>query len=112
MRFAKIILPVALALIALPAVSFAQTTDTPKIDQRQTNQQQRIGAGVTNGSLTSRETTRLEKGETKIQNMETKAKADGTVTKAEKRRITAAQNAESKRIAVQKHDAQTQGTQK
>jgi hypothetical protein len=112
MHLAKIILPVALALIALPAVAFAQTTDTPKIDQRQTNQQQRIGQGLESGQVTAKEGVKLEKGQARVQTIETKAKADGTVTKAEKAKITHAQNVQSKKIAVQKHDAQTQGTQK
>jgi hypothetical protein len=112
MRFAKIILPIAFALIAAPAVAFAQTSDTPKIDQRQTNQQQRIGQGLESGQVTAKEGVKLEKGQARVQNVETKAKADGTVTKAEKAKITHAQNVQSKKIAVQKHDAQTQGTQK
>jgi hypothetical protein len=38
--------------------------------------------------------------------METRAKADGTVTGQERRRLHHAQNVESKRIYRQKHDAQ------
>ena len=92
------------ALIALPTLVSAQTT--PRIDQRQANQEQRIDQGVSSGQLNKREARRLEKGQTRVNRMENRAKADGTVTNQERRRITKAQNVQSKRIYRQKHDAQ------
>jgi hypothetical protein len=99
-----------LVIAALPAFAFAQaapaTPATPGIDKRQAEQQKRIDQGVKSGQLTNREAARLEKGQAKVQRMETKAKADGVVTAKERRQITREQNKQSKRIAREKHDAQ------
>lgn len=89
----------------LPLLATAQT-DTPRIDQRQLNQAQRIEQGVTSGALTAREAGRLERQEGRIENMESKAKADGRVTAKERHRLRQAQKNESQRIYRQKHDAQ------
>ena len=91
------------AAIALPAT--AQTA-TPRVDQRQANQDKRIQQGVQSGQLNAPEAARLEKGQANVQKMEDKAKADGTVTKAERAKIHKAQKLQSKRIARQKHDKQ------
>jgi hypothetical protein len=98
----------ALVIAALPAMAFAQTTTpaTPRIDQRQAEQQKRIDQGVKSGELTRRETAKLEKGQAKVQRMEAKAKADGVVTAKERKQIAREQNKQSKRIAREKHDAQ------
>ncbi len=93
----------ALVLVA-PLLALAQPT--PGIDQRQANQEQRIQQGVQSGSLTPREAARLEQGQTHVQNMENRAKADGVVTAGERARIQNAQDNQSKRIAKQKHDRQ------
>jgi len=96
-----------LVIAALPALAFAQATPaTPKIDKRQTEQQQRIGQGVQSGQLTKREAARLEKGQAKVQRMETRAKADGVVTAKERKQIAHEQNKQSRRIAAEKHDRQ------
>lgn len=97
----------ALVIAALPALAFAQATPaTPRIDQRQAEQQRRIDQGVNSGALTGRETARLEKGQAKIERMEARVKADGVVTAKEERKITREQDKQSKRIAHEKHDAQ------
>ena len=49
---------------------------------------------------------RLEQGQNKVERLESKAQADGTVTPAEKRRLEQAQDVQNKRIYRQKHDAQ------
>jgi hypothetical protein len=92
-------------LVAAPA-AFAQSTSTPGIDQRVVNQQERIANGVASGQLTGREANRLEHGEQRILKAEQAAKADGTVTKKERRRLQRMENKESARIYQQKHDAQ------
>jgi hypothetical protein len=89
--------------IAVPA--FAQA-NTPGIDQRQINQEQRIDQGVASGQLNQRETNRLERGQQRVDNMENRAKSDGVVTARERTRLQHAQNVESKRIYRQKHDRQ------
>lgn len=97
------------ALIALlavvPTLAFAQA-GTPRVDQRQQNQEQRIDQGVASGSLTTREANRLERGQQHVDNIENRAKADGVVTRQERARLHQAQNVQSRRIATQKHDRQ------
>ena len=96
----------ALLITAFTLPAFAQTTTTPRIDQRQANQQQRIGQGVASGALTEKEATSMDKGQAHVQSMENKAAADGKVTMKEKARIEHAQDVQSKRIYRQKHDRQ------
>lgn len=95
----------AVALIA-PMLAAAQTTSTPRVDQRQVNQDARIDKGVQSGSLTQKEAAKLDKGQTHVQNMENKAMADGTVNKKEVSRIEHAQDQQSKKVYRQKHDRQ------
>ena len=101
---------IALLIAALPGLALAQSTDTkstPRIDQRQAEQQKRIDEGVKSGQLTDKEAKRLEKGQKRIQKMEDKAMADGKMTKKERARIEHAQDEESKKIYREKHDKQT-----
>ena len=92
------------SLSALPAL--AQTTSTPRIDQRQANQQKRIDAGTKSGQLTPQEAARLQKGQTRVQKAEDKAMADGKMTAKERARIEKMQDRESKRIARERDDKQ------
>ena len=94
---------------AVPLAAFAQTApapSTPRVDQRQVNQEQRIQHGVQSGSLTQKEAGKLEKGQDHVQKVEDKAKADGKVTPKERERLQQAQNNQSKKIDHQKHDKQ------
>ena len=103
MKAVKFVTIAALA-ISLPAL--AQTASTPRIDQRQANQERRIEQGEKSGALTQKEAARLEKGQARVQRMEDKAAADGRITPRERRRIEHAQNVESKKIYREKHDKQ------
>ncbi len=103
----SIIAAVVIAAFALPGLSLAQTASTPRVDQRQENQQKRIDQGVKSGELTKKEARRLDKGQARVEKIENKAVADGTVTNKEKVRIERAQDTQSKRIYKQKHDNQT-----
>jgi hypothetical protein len=96
----------AALLIAGTAFSPDATAGTPRADQRQQNQAQRIRQGVASGELTARETKRLVKGQRHVNRLERGAKADGDVTAAERLRIEKAQDRQSRRIYRQKHDAQ------
>ena len=96
-------------LLAATGAAFAQTpagTATPRIDQREANQQQRIAKGVASGQLTPRETQKLEKREAHIAADTARAKSDGKVTRAERARLTREQDRASRAIHKQKHDAQ------
>ena len=97
---------VTLAVASLGAFAQAASTATPRIDQREANQQQRIAAGAASGQLTAKETNRLETQQARINTAEANAKADGTVTKHERRRLQRLQDRASKDIHHQKHDAQ------
>ena len=71
MKSKSSLLLVVLAAFTLPVL--AQTA-TPKVDERQANQQKRIDQGVASGQLTGKEAARLEKGQERVQQMEDKAK--------------------------------------
>lgn len=103
MKSVSTLLVAVIAAFALPVLA---QTNTPNIDQRQANQQQRIDQGVKSGQLTGKEAARLEKGQEHVQKVEDKAKADGVVTKKERARIQHAENVQSRHIAKQKHDRQ------
>ena len=97
-----------LAIASLGAYAQAATAPaTPRVDQREVNQDARIQQGVASGQLNAKETYRLEKEQAVINKAENKAKADGKVTKAERRKLQHMQNRASKDIHAQKHDAQT-----
>lgn len=81
----------------------------PSIAQRKENQQDRIANGAKSGQLTAGETGKLESKEAAI-NHETKmdrAANGGKLTPAEKAQINHQQNAVSKQIYQDKHNANT-----
>ena len=99
-----------LAILASAALPVAAQTATPRVDQRQANQEARIQQGVQTGELTPKEASKLEKGQAKVQQKEDKAKADGQVTKKERAKLAKAQDKQGKKIRKQKHDKQKQAT--
>ncbi|MBU1366130.1 MAG: hypothetical protein KKE51_20115 [Gammaproteobacteria bacterium] len=101
----KIVKSIAVLSLVLPALAFAQA-NTPRVDQRQANQEQRIDQGVASGSLTQREANRIDRGQQHVDNMENRAKSDGVVTRRERARLHQAQEVQSRRIYAQKHDRQ------
>ncbi len=97
----------ATLLAAASIGAFAQNAATPRVDQREANQQARIANGAASGELTGKETVRLGREQATIHKAATQAKADGTVTRRERKRLHRMQNASSRGIHHQKHDAQT-----
>jgi len=103
---------VAAAVLAFVSVgSFAQTApdaaaSTPRIDKRQTLQQQRIDKAQASGALNEKEAGRLEKRQEHVANVEEKTKADGTVTAKERVRVRRAEHRNSRAIHHQAHDKQ------
>jgi hypothetical protein len=78
-----------------------------RVNQRQARQSHRISQGVSNGSLTARETNRLQRREANIARYEAKSRADGHgYTARERARTQRMQNRTSRAIYHQKHDAQ------
>ena len=101
------------AALSMPAVAQSSTpttdgnTRTPVINQRQRNQQKRIGQGVQSGQLTARETTQLERQQANIQATKKADKADGNMTPQERAQLARMQNHASKTIYRDKHNNRT-----
>ena len=93
--------------VALIGFAGLPTAEAGEIKNREERQQGRIAEGIESGQLTAREAARLERGQAKIEADRQKALADGTLTKKEKAKLTREQNAASRQIYRQKHDAQT-----
>jgi uncharacterized membrane protein YebE (DUF533 family) len=107
MKISTLIASIALALTANAfAQAPADPAATPRIDQRQANQQNRINQGVASGQLTPREQAHMQKRQNHIASDKAAAKSDGVVTKQERAHIRHEQNRASKRIHKQKHDRQ------
>lgn len=105
-----------LALVAPAALSVgaaqAQSTDVPghprvnEVNQRIDNQQQRIDAGVANGTITPTQAARDERHDTNIAQRASAAEArhGGHLTAAETRRLNRAENRNSRAIHRQRHN--------
>ena len=96
------------ALLAGTATLTFAADEKGRIQQRKENQQKRIAQGVKSGSLTPRETGRIEHQESKLNKEVRHDRVDGGgLTNKEKAKINRQQNKLSKEIYNQKHDAQT-----
>jgi len=96
----------ALACLGAMAQAASAPAATPRVDQRQANQEKRIDQGVASGELTRREAHRLAREQGAIDKAENHAKADGTVTHHERKRLHRMQRHASHDIHHQKHDVQ------
>jgi hypothetical protein len=116
MNLTKLALIATLALA--PVAIFAQTpstatpTPTPgqhdyNINQRKTDQQDRIAQGVKSGQLTAGETSHLERQEAGINKEERgmRAQDNGHLTKSDRSTLHKQQNQESRRIYRDKHNS-------
>ena len=102
-----------LALIAAGATAAnAYGTSTRDIDRTQANEQARINAGVRDGSLTRGEAARLQAEQRRIEHMESRAKADGHISRAEHDRIRRAQEEASRHIYQERHDSQSRNSRR
>jgi hypothetical protein len=101
----RILIAVSGMTLFMNGFVYAQT-ETPVIDQRQMNQEQRIDQGISSGQLNRREARRLDRQQDRIDRMENRANSDDVVTGKERARIGAAQNRASRHIAREKHDRQ------
>jgi opacity protein-like surface antigen len=99
----KLVLLTMSAVVLMTGVAFAEN-ETPRIDQRKTNQEQRVDQGIAGEQLNEREADRLNTQQGHINKMEDKAKSDGVMTKKERARIVAAQDRAARHIAREKHD--------
>ena len=98
----KVLTIAVLAALSLPA--YAETYSTPRVDQRQDNQERRIEQGMRTGQLTPREAARLERGQARIRQMERQALADGHISRRERAAIDREQEKQNQLIAQLKHN--------
>jgi hypothetical protein len=114
MRAMRFVLGTAILTGMFLPAAFAQSTSTstttpPTIQQRKDNQQDRIANGVQDGQLTAGETKNLENKEAGINSEEKTMRADdnGHLTSADRSKINNQQNAVSKDVYQDKHNANT-----
>lgn len=108
-RMLRLVSPFALVLISagpLWAQTAAPASTAPAHTQRDINQEKRIEMGLQSGQLNTREAARLQKQQAHIDQMESNALRDGTLSKQERARIDAAQDRASANIWTQRHDGQ------
>ena len=98
------------AIFAQEAVVTAPAKKPAVIAKRKEVQQKRIANGVQNGSLTPKETAKLETRETRNNQVIAAERSanGGTLTADQKRQAVRRQNSISRDITKEKHDAQTQ----
>lgn len=119
-RFVKSLFVLAVGGLMSVGVALAQNGAEPvredpghprvnQVDQRQANQQERIGQGLKSGSLTAGEATHLEKNEAKIQRQKRADMAanGGHLTTQEQNKLNREQNAQSHAIYRDKHNSRT-----
>ena len=100
MRIASIAAVVSLGLVLSSAPAFAQN-----VNKRQAHQQHRIAEGIENGTLTPKETARLEKQEARINQLEAKDRqSGGGLSPKERNELNRLLNSESHKIYVAKHN--------
>lgn len=79
-------------------------TRSPGINRRQAHQQERINRGIRKGSLTPRETYRLQRQQANIKAQEARFKSDGKLNKRERRVLNHRLNRSSQNIYNKKHN--------
>lgn len=104
-----------LGLVAFSALisgtAMAQDTSVPdhprvnEVNQRRSNQQNRIQAGEAQGTINGKQAARDEKQDANIAQRESaeEAKHGGHLTKGEDRRLNRSENHDSRRIRRQRH---------
>jgi hypothetical protein len=101
----KTSMTIKIAALTLALVSLApMTAMANKIDNRQAKQAERIEAGRQTGSITWTEGIKLRAEQRKIARTEAQLKADGYLSKSDKRTLTKMQNNASNHITAEKHD--------
>ena len=101
---------ITIAMIAAGAgAANAYGTSTRDIDGIQANQAARIQQGQRNGSLTRSEAADLKAEQRRIELLESRAKADGHVSRSEHDQIRAAQQRASQHITRESTDNERRG---
>lgn len=95
-----------IATLCIAAVSAPLVAQAGEVHNREIRQEQRIYQGVQNGSLTRGEYSRLQSGESRINNQrrEDLENGDGHLTGQQARQLNREENRLSKRIYIDKHN--------
>jgi hypothetical protein len=105
-RWIGVLMGAAILAAGMPATALAEQG---RIQKRKANQQERIAKGVEDGSLTAKETAKIERKEAQLNREIAKDRVDGGgLTAKERVKIEHKQDKLSRKIYKQKHDAQTQ----
>ncbi|MDL2337376.1 MAG: hypothetical protein QFE16_05995 [Pseudomonadota bacterium] len=97
----------SIASVGAYAESPASPAAEQRFDNRQDRQEKRIENGVSSGALTQPEARRVGREQARLTRAETRAEADGTVTRKESAVLEKRQDQASRHIFRAKHDAQT-----
>lgn len=109
MNLTKQLLTATGLLVAMIVIRPASADiDTPRIDQRQAQQAERIERGIESGALTQREQNRLENQHDRIERTENRVESDDILTRRERARLTHQQNKASRAITRKKHNLRRQ----
>lgn len=101
----KFLLTATVFAIGATAATLPAAADRyDRTDARQANQAKRIEQGIRSGELTRYEAAKLKGQQEHIRALERSAERDGHVSRAERARLQAAQNAASRSIYAEKHD--------
>ena len=84
--------------------AFFTSANAQTVKQKGKNERHRIVKGVKSGELTKAEATNLAQGQKEIHQEVKAAKADGVVTKEERKDIKQDQRQESRKIYRKKHN--------
>lgn len=104
MKLMKAILATICLSLAFSTLGLAQSTQTPGVNKRQSNQKKRIKRGVNNGEITRGEARRIQDQQQEVREEKRDAKADGVVTRRERAEIHQEQNKASRQIYRTKHN--------
>lgn len=111
------IIPRSLITAAVLAISatattsaFAYGTSTREIDRREARQEDRIRDGIRDGSITRSEARVLIEEQRRIQQLESRAKADGRIDPREREQIRRAQDEASRHIKQERSDSERRGS--
>jgi len=112
MKAMRLVLGTAILTAMVMPAAFAQSTSTttpPTVQQRKTDQQDRVANGVQDGQLTAGETKNIENKEAGINAEEKTMRADdnGHLTTADRTKLNNQQNRLSNNIYNDKHNANT-----
>lgn len=106
MNFRTLITATVLASCAAGAWAQPGPDTTPRIDQRQVQQERRIEHGRATGALTRQEARLLKRQQRAVVQAERTARADGVITKRERAHIRHLQQVASRDIRHQANDRQ------